>query len=104
MNTLHSKYRHDLVYCIEHGPGGLDAVATSSREARAGRHGEVVEAALAILRGCFVSDDETEGYLKDGPVAVSRFELAGAGEPRETRIVRRRRVADLVEHLLARIG
>ena len=98
------KDSHDLIYCIEHAPGGLDAVAKSFREARAGKHGDVVEAALGILRRRFASDEDTEGYLKDGPVAVSKFELGEAAQIREARTLRQRHCAAVVEELLARIG
>ena len=98
------KDAHDLIYCIEHSRGGPETVSKSLREARTGKHRTVVETALRILRKRFVSDDETEGHRKDGPIAVSKFELGEAREQREARILRQRRVADLVEHLLARIG
>jgi hypothetical protein len=37
--------------------------------------------ALTILRKLFASDLTTEGYLKDGPIAVARFELEEGEEP-----------------------
>ena len=92
-----------LVYCIEHAPEGLNAVAKSLRTARVRKHAKAVEKGLEILRAHFVSENSTEGYLKDGPVAVAKFEL-DAGEPRETRLVRQRNVADLVERLLDLVG
>lgn len=99
------KDAHDLVYCIEHAPEGIDAVAGAFRKERDGKHGAVVEASLAILRSRFASDDEIEGYRKDGPVSVARFELGERDEPgqREARILRQRQVSDLIEQLLARI-
>jgi hypothetical protein len=99
------KDAHDLVYCIEHAPEGLDAVATMFREAREGKHGTVIEKSLAILRGRFALDRETEGYRKDGPVAVARFELGEGDEPeqREARLLRQRQASDIIENLLARI-
>lgn len=97
------KDAHDLVYCIEHAPGGLDAVAKSLRAARAGRHAKAVERMLRILRTRFVSDDSTEGHLKDGPVAVAKFD-PDAGEPRETQLLRQRNVAELIDRLLALVG
>ena len=99
---LKQKDAYDLIYCIEHSPGGLDAVCESLRGALAGKHGTVVEETLQILEKHFVSDGETEGHLKDGPVAVATFEL-DAGEPREARVLRQRQVADLVELLLGQI-
>lgn len=97
------KDAHDLVYCIRHAPGGLHAVAKSLRAARAGGHTKAVEKALEILRRRFLTDDSTQGYLKDGPVAVAKFEL-DADEPRETQLLRQRNVAELVKRLLHLIG
>ena len=73
---------------------------------RSGKHGAVVKASLAILRSRFASDDKTEGYRKDGPVSVARFELGEGDEPeqREARILRQRQACDVIEQLLARIG
>ena len=93
------KDAHDLVYCIQHAPGGLDAVAKSLRAARGGKHARPIEEMLEILRTRFVSDDRTEGHLKDGPVAVARFER-DAGEPRDTQLLRQRNVAALIQQLL----
>lgn len=100
------KDAHDLIYCIEHAPDGLNAVAESFRAQRTGKHGEVVEASLAILRGRFADDEKVEGYRKDGPVAVARFEL-GEGdeaEQRETRALRQRQASDVIMQLLDRIA
>jgi len=100
------KDAHDLVYCIEHAPEGIDAVAEAFRSERNGKHGAVIEAALAILRSRFASDEKTEGYLKDGPVSVAKFELGESDEPRlrESRALRQRQASDVIERLLARIG
>ena len=97
------KDAHDLIYCVEHSPAGFEDVVKSLRRARTGEHGEVVERALHILRKRFVSDAQTEGYRKDGPVKVARFEL-DTGEPLETQLVRQRDVAELIDRLLASIG
>jgi hypothetical protein len=66
----------------------------------------VIEEALTILRKRFASDPNTEGYLKDGPVAVARFELGEEDEPgrREARLLRQRQASDIIEQLLVRIG
>ncbi len=100
------KDAHDLVYCIEHSPVGLDGVANMFREALNGKHGAVVEKALAILRSRFARDEKVEGYRKDGPIAVARFELGERDEPeeREARLLRQRQSSELIEQLLARIG
>lgn len=97
------KDAHDLIYCIEHAPGGLGAVAKSLRMARAGKHAPVVEDALQILRKRFVSDSRAAGYRKDGPTKVVKFEFV-AGEPSETQLVRQRDVTELIDRLLALIG
>lgn len=99
------KDAHDLVYCIEHAPGGLDAAAESLRKELPGKHCDVFRASLSILRNRFVSDDKTEGYRKDGAVSVAKFEL-GEGDDaglREARLLRQREVSDLIERLLTRI-
>jgi hypothetical protein len=100
------KDAHDLVYCIEHAPEGLDAAAASFRRESGGKHGAVIEETLAILRKRFASDDNTEGYRKDGPVAVARFEQGEGDEAdqREARLLRQRQASDVIEQLLARIG
>ena len=78
------KDAHDLIYCIEHAPEGREAVAEIFRAELRGKHGAVVQAALAILRSRFTQDEKTEGYRKDGPVSVAKFEI-GEGEESERR-------------------
>ena len=84
----------------------MDAVSETFRQARDRRHSAVIHESLAILRRRFTQDDETEGYRKDGPVSVARFELGEGAEPeqREARLLRQRQVSDVVEQLLAKIG
>ena len=100
------KDAHDLIYCIEHASEGLDAVAEAFRKERNGKHGAVVEASLAILRGRFASDEKTEGFRKDGPVSVAKFELGEGNEPeqREARALRQRQASDVIEQLLVRLA
>ena len=100
------KDAHDLVYCIEHTPEGLDSAAEMFRNTLEGGHGTVIRDALAILRNRFARDHKVEGYRKDGPVAVARFELGEDDEAdqREARMLRQRQVSNLIEQLLARIG
>ena len=98
------KDAHDLIYCIEHAPEGMDAVAEAFRNERTGKHSTVVEASLAILRSRFAGDEKTEGYRKDGPISVAKFELGENAERREARTLRQRQASDVIEHLLARIG
>jgi len=100
------KDAHDLIYCIEHAPEGIDAAALAFRNERVGKHGAVVESSLAILRSRFAGDANTDGYRKDGPISVAKFEL-GEGdeaEQREARALRQRQASDVIEQLLARIG
>ena len=97
------KDAHDMIYCIEHAEEGPDGVAQMFREALAGGHGEVVSDCLSILRNRFAGDDEVEGYRKDGPLAVARFEHGEAGW-REARMLRQREVSSVIEQLLVGIG
>lgn len=100
------KDAHDLIYCIEHAHESPDAVADAFCKELCGKHGEVVKASLEILRNRFVQDDKTEGYRKDGPVSVAKFELGEDDEPeqREARALRQRQVSNLIDQLLKRIG
>ena len=83
----------------------LAAVAEAFRHERRGKHGAVIEASLVILRSRFTGDEKTEGYRKDGPVSVARFELGESDEPdlREAQALRQRQASDVIEQLLARI-
>jgi len=85
---------------------GMDAVAAAFRQELAGKHAVVVKEALTILIKRFATDDTADGYRKDGPVAVARFEL-GEGEDaeqREARQLRQRQAADVIEQLVKKIG
>ena len=85
----------------ENAEGGLEAAIKKFQEARAGKHAQVVDEALAILRKRFADDETTEGYRKDGAVAVARFEIDGDGEEvRELRLIRQREASDLLMRLL----
>ena len=100
------KDAHDLIYCIEHAEEGLDGAAQMFLETLEGGHGTVIRDCLSILRNRFAQGDEVEGYRKDGPVAVARFELGEGDEAdrREARVLRQREVSSVMEQLLARIG
>lgn len=100
------KDAHDLIYCLEHYTAGPAATADAFCSARRGKHAAVVEAALHILRQRFASDARTEGYRKDGPVSVARFEWGDSNESgqRDARILRQREACEVIESLLARIG
>lgn len=99
------KDAHDLVYCIEHASEGMEGVAGAFRKELGGRHAAVVETSLAILRRRFAQADGTEGYRKDGPIAVAKFELGDSEAPdgREARALRQREVSDLIDQLLAQL-
>jgi len=100
------KDAHDLVYCLEHAPGGLASVATSFREALSGRHQDVLREALDILRRRFADDATSEGFRKDGPVAVAKFEIGDQSGPdeREARVLRQRQASDAIDRLLSELG
>jgi hypothetical protein len=99
------KDAHDLVYCLTHAPEGIDAIAQAFHKERNGKHRAVIDDALAILRNRFTGDDKIEGYRKDGPVSVAKFELGEGDEPEqhEARALRQRQVSDLIDQLLDRI-
>lgn len=100
------KDAHDLVYCLEHASGGIAAAAEAFRTSLAGKHSDVVKSALAILRSRFTEQEGIEGYLKDGPVAVAKFELGEGDEPeqREMRALRQRDASDVIDRLLKGIA
>lgn len=100
------KDAHDLIYCIEHASEGLNAVATAFRNEFGGKHEAVIRMSLEILRRRFANEDRMEGYRKDGPVAVAKFEIGESDEieQREKRVLRQRDVSNLVDELLALIG
>lgn len=96
------KDAHDLIYCLEHAPGRVSAAKEQFRKELNGKHAETVRSALDILRKRFASDEKIEGYQKDGPVAVAKFELGESNEEatKESRILRQRDVNYLIEQLL----
>ncbi len=100
------KDAYDLVYCIEFAAGGPDVGAEAFRVARKGKHATVIEEALGILRTRFTDDPKTEGYRKDGPVAVAQFEHGEAEDDatRDARALRQRNVSDLIGRVLSAIA
>jgi hypothetical protein len=98
------KDAHDLVYCIEHAEGGVEQAAKVIRECLNGKHSEVVRRALSILSSRFADDDKTEGYRKDGPIAVAKFELGEEEDSAEARALRQRDVSALFNKLLSAIA
>lgn len=103
------KDAHDLVYCLEHYPGGLDSVISAFKDALAGSHAQAVQEALAKLKTRFVHEDPDQSYRRDGAVAVARFEDNDADvddnqEIRDLRILRQRQVADLMGQFFAALA
>ena len=98
------KDAHDLVYCIEHADDGLEAAAEALQSARAGKHAAIIEEVLVILAKHFADDDHAEGYQKDGPVAVAKFEVGEDPDLREPRALRQREASDVIMRLLEAIG
>ncbi len=103
------KDAHDLVYCLEHYPGGPDSAIAAFKDALAGPHAEAVEEALAKLKTRFVHEDPDQSYRRDGAVAVARFEDNDADvddneEIRDLRILRQRQVADLMGQFFAALA
>jgi hypothetical protein len=70
------------------------------REQMGGKHADVLHSVLSILQNRFATDNNAEGYQKDGPVAVARFELGQDTDTREVRILRQRAVASVIEEML----
>lgn len=103
------KDAHDLVYCLEHYPGGLDSAISAFKDALAGSHAEAVQEALAKLKTRFVHENPDQSYRRDGAVAVARFEDNDADvddneEIRDLRILRQRQVADLMGQFFAALA
>ena len=99
------KDAYDMIYCIENVEKGMDEVAQHFREALKGKHGTVIRNCLSILQNRFAGDNEIEGYQKDGPIAVARFELGeiDEGVQHGTWILRQRQVSSVIEQLLVLI-
>jgi hypothetical protein len=101
------KDAHDLVYCLEHADGGMDAAVAEFQSALNAKHAEVIRSALTILARRFCDDGRGEGYRKDGPVAVARFEGGdddGDDGARDRRLLRQRQASDVVSRLVGRVG
>lgn len=81
----------------------MDAVAQAFRKERGSRHGAVIEAALAILRSRFAQDATADGYRKDVPVGVAKFELAKALAPSSARPWQHQ-ASHVTNQLLGQIG
>lgn len=100
------KDAHDLIYCLEYANRSLESTATLFRDALSSSHGDVIRRCLQILQTRFAGDAIVEGFMKDGPVSVARFEVGESDEPKqqEARVLRQREASSLIERLLALIG
>lgn len=94
------KDAHDIVYCLEYLEGGVELAMGEFRQAAQGKHRDAVVEALRKLQSRFGDDDRSGGYLKDGPVSTSRFEIGDDPARHEDRLLRQRQVAALVQQLL----
>jgi hypothetical protein len=95
------KDAHDIVYCLEHYEGGLDAAIAEVRVGLETKHRDVILEALRRLANRFCGADPERAYLRDGPVAVARFEdddadVAGDEALRNQRLLRQRLAAELI--------
>lgn len=100
------KDAHDLVYCLEHYGGGVEAVHFAFKAALEGKHTDVVREAIRRLAVRFCDPNPEESYLRDGPVAVAQFEYDDHSfedneELRNRRILRQRQVAEILQAFLS---
>lgn len=95
------KDAHDLIYCIEHASEGLDEAAAAFREALTGKHGAVLAGSLTILRRRFCSDEDVEGFRKEGPAPAPFSNTAKIPSCARRAFCAS---ASLVERLLALVG
>ena len=63
----------------------------------------MVKRALDIIARRFADDARTEGYRKDGPVAVAKFEIGEGEDLNEPRKLRQRDVSTLMITLLGKV-
>ena len=98
-DRFEEKDAYDLVYCLMHYGGGPHEVAAQFTDRTTRWPNEpLFPRALEILRSRFTSDDQTQGYLKDGPTSYARF-LTDPGR-QETDARNRRDAAEVVEMFL----
>jgi len=97
VDRAEEKDAYDLVYClIQEGP---EQAAMKYRALRAqASDSSLFEHAESILRKDFASDEQTEGYRKNGAVAYARF-LTAPGSP-NAGIRRQREASGVVEAFL----
>ena len=87
----------DLIYCLREGGPETAAVKFQTVKARASDP-TLFDDAEQVLRRDFASDDQTEGFRKNGAVAFARFQ-ADPGRP-DANIVRQREASGIVEAFL----
>lgn len=100
------KDAHDLIYCLQHFEGGLEAAAPRFITALKSKHSKAVRGALNHLGKSFTTYGGVEGYEREGPVAAAKFESQNQDETSdetEIRILRQREASDTVERLLAQL-
>ena len=98
------KDAYDLVYCLRHFEGGPERVAELFLNRIAeNKHIQPINKALSILADRFATGRGVEGYQKDGPVAVAKFEPDDNQVDRGTRIRRQRDASGAVEIFLDRL-
>jgi hypothetical protein len=97
------KDAHDILYCLEFAPGGVAAAAAEFRAALNGKHDAIVKGALRILRSRFRTDKHAQGFEKDGPVGVAKFEL-GEDVDKDQLVRKQRDAAALMEEFLKAVG
>lgn len=98
------KDAHDVVYCLEHYEGGLEAAIAEVRAGLETKHRKVILDALARLANRFCGTDPDRRHLRDGPVAVARFEdndadVANDESLRNQRLLRQRLAAEVIATL-----
>jgi len=93
---------HDLVYCIEHINGGIEAAAAAFREQMEGKHRDAVHQCIGILEKHFVTTRRQRAISRMGRPwwLTSNWRVGDA----EARILRQRNVSDVVELFLKSLG
>lgn len=100
------KDAHDLFYCVDHAQEDISSIAERFNAELNGKHQQVIRESLTILQRRFGSDGHTEGYRKDGPVSIAKFELGEDNEDtelRNQRLRRQRYISEQIDHLLRQI-
>ncbi len=98
------KDAHDIAYCLEN----MD-FDTAIAKFTAGLETEfrtMILTQLELLKTRFCSDNDTEGFRKDGPRKAAMFELPddGSDEIEERRALRQRQISGAAERLISALG